>query len=149
MDQDNNSDAVAGEPGHTFNDGHDHSAQAAATPTETAPSSDVGDHKLYAILGYILPFLFFLPMVQDSSKNNAFARFHANQQLILLAVWLAVYVLTTVMYSMFMMGIYALTSLLNVGILVLAVIGIINAAQGEMKELPLVGKFKLLDKLFK
>jgi uncharacterized membrane protein len=39
--------------------------------------------------------------------------------------------------------------LLNLGILVLAIMGIIHAAQGEMKELPLVGKFNFLGMIFK
>ena len=135
---------------HTPDDGHTHaeSTQPAAEPvTNTgAPAADgVSEHKLYAILGYILPFLFFLPLMQESSKNNAFARFHANQQLILLILWIGVqFVLSNVLYMVMSMGAYAIMPILNLAILVLAIMGIVHAAQGQMKELPVVGKFRLL-----
>lgn len=104
----------------------------------------VSEHKLYAILGYILPFLFFLPLLQESSKNNAFARFHANQQLILLIGWAGLYVVSNMLVMiLYMIGVFLLP-LLNLAFLVLAIIGIINAAQGQMKELPVIGKFRLL-----
>ncbi len=125
-------------------------ATAAAASAETAPAAEtaqndeVGDHKLYAILGYILPFLFFLPLLQESSKNNAFARFHANQQLILLIGWVALYVVGNMLVMiLYMMGVFLLP-LLNLAFLVLAILGIINAAQGQMKELPVIGKIRLL-----
>ncbi len=38
--------------------------QTPATPTQDTTTNDgVNDHKLWAILGYILPFLFFIPML--------------------------------------------------------------------------------------
>jgi uncharacterized membrane protein len=138
---------------HTPGDGHDHAesavsaapAQPAAEAATPAANDAIGDGKLYAILGYILPFLFFLPMVIDSLKGNAFARFHANQQLILLILWIGVqFVLGNVLYMVLGMGAYALMPILNLAILVLAIMGIVHAAQGQMKELPVVGKFKLL-----
>lgn len=141
---------------HTPGDGHDHAeatqnasaAQSAAetsAPAASEASDAIGDGKLYAILGYILPFLFFLPMVIDSLKGNTFARFHANQQLILLILWIGVqFVLGNVLYMVLGMGAYALMPILNLAILVLAIMGIVHAAQGQTKELPIVGKFKLL-----
>ena len=152
---DDNSSSNEGGHDHNEHDGHNHGDFAQTQPATTAPATQaqgdaVGDHKLYAILGYILPFLFFLPLVQDSSKNNAFARFHANQQLILLILWVAVqFVLSNVLYMVMSMGAYTIMPLLNLVILVLAILGIVHAAQGEMKELPVVGKFKLIDSLFK
>lgn len=107
--------------------------------------SDYSDHKLYAILGYILPFLFFIPLVNDSSKNNPFARFHANQQLILLILGLAVYMFVNpFLFMTFGYGGYTLSSLLNLGIIVFVILGVMNASKEEMKELPLIGGFKLL-----
>jgi uncharacterized membrane protein len=34
--------------------------------------------------------------------------------------------------------------ILNLALLVLVILGVINAAQGTMKELPIVGKFRIL-----
>jgi uncharacterized membrane protein len=130
-------------------------AQAAQTvaPVAQAPQAatndGVSEHKLWAIVGYILPFLFFIPMIDEKSKNNAFARFHANQQLTLLAIGLGMYVVSQILLGTFMMGLFFIMPLINIAVLVLVVLGVIHAAQGEMKELPLVGGIKLLDKVFK
>jgi uncharacterized membrane protein len=156
MDQDNQNTGAIPE-GHSHDDGHNHGAEAAqAAPVQTQASAstssndaDVNDHKLFAILGYILPFLFFIPMVNDTSKNNPFARFHANQQLILLVIGIGFYVLSNVFYMTLGALSLILFPIANIAMLVLVVLGIINAAQGEMKELPLVGHFKLLYKVFK
>ena len=120
----------------------------ATAQTQQPVLNDVDDHKLFAIIGYILPFLFFVPMVQDASKNNVFARYHANQQLTLLVLCIGLYILGQVIYSISYM-LMVFIPLLNIGLLVLAIMGIIHAAQGEMKELPLVGKFNFLNMVFK
>lgn len=111
----------------------------------TKPASDNSEHKLFAIIGYILPFLFFLPLLNEKSKNNDFVRFHANQQLILLILGVGVHFLATpFLYMTFGYGGYLFSSLLNLALFVLVVLGVINAAQEERKELPLVGRFRLL-----
>jgi uncharacterized membrane protein len=107
--------------------------------------TDYSDHKLYAILGYILPFLFFIPLMNESSKNNPFARFHANQQLILLILGLVVYMFANpFLFMTFGYGGYMLSSLLNVGLIVFVIMGVMHASQEEMKRLPLIGGFTLL-----
>lgn len=108
------------------------------------------DHKLFAVLGYILPFLFFIPLVQEESKNNPFARFHANQQLILLAFLIGLYLLQVIFSTvLFMLGILIvmLSPLVALALIVLVILGIINASQGKMKPLPLIGKLELLSVL--
>ena len=107
--------------------------------------TDYSDHKLYAILGYILPFLFFIPLINESSKNNPFARFHANQQLILLILGLALYMfINPFLFTTFGYGAYLLISLLNVGLIVFVILGVMHASQEEMKRLPLIGGFSLI-----
>ena len=116
--------------------------QAEATQTT---NDGISDHKMYAILGYILPFLFFLPLLSESSKNNPFARFHANQQLILLIILVAIhFVLNNIIFMVLGPIWYMFMPLLNLAVLVLVILGVINAAQGTMKELPVVGKFRIL-----
>lgn len=107
--------------------------------------TDYSDFKLYAILGYILPFLFFVPLMNEPAKHNVFARFHANQQLILLILGIAVYMFINpfLFMSLGYSG-YMFSSLLNIALVVLVIIGVVNASQEEMKELPVVGGFKLL-----
>jgi uncharacterized membrane protein len=120
-------------------------APVVAAPQQEAQTTSTEDmSKIYAIVGYILPFLFFLPLVSDGTKNNAFARFHANQQLILLIAWVAIYVVSNMLYMVLYMIAGFILPLINLGFLVLAIMGIINAVKGEMKELPVIGKFKIL-----
>ena len=108
------------------------------------PSQDMSAYRTFAILGYILPFLFFLPLIDDKTKNVPYVRFHANQQLILLITAFAVYVLSGFLIGpLMMLGYYAM-QILNFALLALAVIGAINAYKGETKELPFVGQFRIL-----
>jgi uncharacterized membrane protein len=152
MDQDTQSDnGVAPEQNTTAAEPMQSTASAStasepvATPAAAAASTDdLSDHKLYAILGYIIPFLFFLPLLQDSSKNNAFARFHANQQLLILIILVSFWALNNVLFMILYFIWFAIAPLISLAILVLVIIGVINAAKGEMKELPLIGKFRLL-----
>lgn len=124
-----------------------HNEQETVVPVidATKPASDNGEHKLFAVLGYILPFLFFLPLLNEKSKHNTFARFHANQQLILLILGVGVHFFATpFLFMSFGYGGYMFSSLLNLGLFVFVVLGVINAAQEETKELPLIGGFKIL-----
>jgi len=107
------------------------------------------DHKVNAIIGYVLPVLFFLPLINESSKNSVYARFHSNQQLNLLVAGLVFYAVSGVIISiLFGMGIgmiiASLIQLVPLLFLALAIIGILNASKGEMKELPVIGKYHLM-----
>ena len=111
------------------------------TPDTTAEydPQDITENKLYAILAYIGP-LVIVPLLVEQAKKSKFARFHANHGLILLIVeviarfigWIIPVIGTLVA---FVAGIAAL---------ILAVIGIINVCNGKAKELPIIGKYKLL-----
>lgn len=107
-------------------------------------SSEMGNEKLYAVIGYIFPFLFFLPLVQDDLKANQFSRFHAGQQLNLLLLVVAYMALQNVFFMILYFMWMPISSLIWLGIVVLAVLGVVNALGGHTKELPLIGKFKLL-----
>jgi len=91
-------------------------------------------------VGYIIPILFFIPLVTDA-KNSPFAKFHANQQLNLL---LAAVIVNIVGGVIPFIGWFIILPLGCIFLLVVAIIGIINAAKGTMKELPLIGGFKLI-----
>lgn len=124
-------------------------APEAAPDTTAAPAaepvrSDIADNKTLAVLGYIVPILFFLPLLDDKAKNVLYVRFHANQQLILLIILFgAVFLHSTLFMLLLSLG-YLLSQLINLAVFVLAVIGAIGAYKGEMKELPYVGHFRIL-----
>lgn len=87
-----------------------------------------------AVLSY---FLFFIPLI--AAKDSKLAMFHANQSLVLLIGWVI---------SMFIGVVPVLgwiaSPLLGLALFILWIIGIVNAAQGQMKELPVIGTIKIL-----
>ena len=95
-----------------------------------AEAHDVSENKTMAILAY---FIFFLPLL--SGKKSQFAMFHANQSLILLIIAVAISYIGS---FVFFIGI------VNLGVFILWIMGIISAANGETKPLPLIGKYKIL-----
>ena len=108
--------------------------------TPTPDAQDVANNKVMAILAYF-GILFLVPLL--AAKDSPFARFHANQGLLLFIGYIVVYVIYFVLLMISpMVGMIA--SILFLGLFVLAILGIINAAKGEMKELPLIGKYRLL-----
>ena len=108
---------------------------------ETKPSSsDVDQNKIFAVLAYF-GILVLVPIL--AAKESKFAMYHANQGLVLLiadiVVWVGFWVLAFVMPFLFL-----LSWIIWLGLLVLHIIGIVNAAQGETKPVPIVGGFKIL-----
>lgn len=85
-----------------------------------------------AIVAYIL---FFIPLLTDS-KDDAFVKFHVKQGLVLFLTSIAVMI-----FSMVPIIGWLLSLPLNITVFVFWVIGIMNAINGEMKELPIVGKY--------
>lgn len=111
-------------------------------------AQDAEDNKAMAAISY-LSILALIPLF--AAKESPFARFHCNQGLILLIANVALTILKQVNSSL----IYSLSSILGgivslaftgVGICisVFAIMGIIAACKGEKKELPLIGKIKIL-----
>lgn len=105
-----------------------------ADTTEQFDRNDVEKNKMMAVLAYIL---FFIPLL--AAKESPFARFHANQGLVLFLGGLA----TSVVLMIPILG-WLIAPILSIVVTILAVIGIINALNGKAKELPLIGKFKIL-----
>jgi uncharacterized membrane protein len=102
----------------------------------TFAPEDIEKNKTMAGLAYIL---FFLPLV--ACPDSQFGRFHANQGLLLLLLSLAGSVILTVIPIIGWM----LLPLFGLGILALVIYGLVNGFGGKAKELPLIGKFRLLN----
>ncbi|MBR4655856.1 MAG: zinc-ribbon domain-containing protein [Oscillospiraceae bacterium] len=105
------------------------------TPDSTSSfrSEDIAQNKAMSILAY-LGILAVIPLF--AAKDSPFARYHTNQGLVLLVCEFAVWILGKIFSFLGTIG----------GILafILAVIGIINALNGRAKELPVIGKVRLL-----
>lgn len=98
-------------------------------------ATDASNDKGMAILAY---FIFFLPLLL--APNSKFAKYHANQSLVLLIAWVVVMVFGTLVPAI---G-WILSPLAGLFILILWIMGIINASRGEMKPLPLIGNITIL-----
>jgi len=99
----------------------------------------VEEGKLCAILAYLLVGIIWY-FVDENMKKNEFAKFHAKQGLVLLIVSIAVSIANTFLWIIPIIG-WLVITVLNIAIFILWILGIINAANGKQKELPVIGHF--------
>jgi len=98
--------------------------------------NDVESNKVMALLAYII---FLVPLL--AAKESKFAMFHANQGLVLFLVAVAVNIVGGIIP---IVGWFIILPIGNLLVFILAIIGIINAAKGEAKPLPLIGGINIL-----
>lgn len=114
---------------------------------ETPDPADVDKNKIFAVLAY-LGILFLVPLL--AAKESRFARYHTNQGVVLFLAAIicnvGVSILSMVLSHIPLLGFIGclIWPVVWIGILGLTVLGIINAAKGECKPLPLIGQFKLI-----
>ena len=105
---------------------------------------DINNNKGMSVLAYI-GFLFLVPLL--ACPNSKFARYHTNQGLVLFLLEFALGAVTGIIGIIPIAGLIIgglLSAVGGIFTLVLMIMGIINAAQGQAKELPLIGKITLL-----
>jgi uncharacterized membrane protein len=108
---------------------------------------DVDKNKIFGILAYLW-ILCFVPIV--AAPDSPFARYHANQGLVLFLTWIALGILNfavgivLAMLPAFLGFIGVVFGLLYLAPLGLLGYGIINAAMGKCVPLPVIGGIKLL-----
>lgn len=110
-----------------------------------------------AWLSYLL---FFIPLLTGAHKTSPFVKFHANQGTVLflasLLCSIALSILSAILTGIFsasmnwgalltVSSIFGVIWLVyGIGVTVLAVVGILNAVNGRMKPLPVVGRFTVI-----
>ncbi len=110
-------------------------AQPEATDvTHLFAPDDIEKNKAMGILAYLI---FFIPLL--AAKDSPYARFHANQGLVLFLG----YLICSVLWIIPILG-WIAAPIGYVAFCVLTVIGLLNSLNGKAKNLPLVGKFKIL-----
>ena len=117
---------------------------APAGNTQQNTQDFVNNMKGMSVLAYI-GFLFLVPLL--ACPNSKFARYHTNQGLVLFLLEFALGVVTGILGIIPIAGLIIgglLSAVGGIFTLVLMIMGIINAAQGQAKELPLIGKITLL-----
>ena len=112
--------------------------------TDSYDEKDIDDNKIFSIFAY-LGFLVLIPTLL--AQNSPFAKYHANQGLVLLVAEIIAAAVSTVLWFIPFVGII-LGLLVGLPVylctVVLMVIGILNAYGGKAKELPFIGKFNVL-----
>ena len=117
-------------------------------PVQGYVPSEAQMKKGMAILAYF-GILFLIPLF--AAKNDPFARYHTNQGLLLFIFMVIFYVLSNVltnilieispMLTLIVSGVFGILTLL---LCIFALIGIIRAAKGQMKPLPIIGGIRIL-----
>lgn len=126
--------------------------------------ADIKQNKVYAVLAYI-GILVLIPLF--AAKESKFARYHTKQGLLVILPSVA-YSILTVIINAIVGAIFRPTTyfwytaphpvasivsiILALGSFVfvaLMIVGIVNAAQGKYKEIPVLGKLTYLDGFFK
>lgn len=108
-------------------------------PTDETGAFDPADieaTKIMSLFAY-LGILFLIPLL--ACKDSAFARFHANQGIVLFILGIIGGVVAVIPF----LG-WILSGAVGIFSLVLTIMGIINACQGKAKRLPLIGKITIL-----
>jgi len=112
-------------------------------------SKDVEEGKLAAILSYLLVGIIWY-FADEKMKNNSFVKFHVKQGIVLIIASIVYSIVLGILFSLILfplmftgagLGIIAIFRLLYYVPLVLSILGIINAANGKEKELPIIGHF--------
>lgn len=113
------------------------------TPEPPAPAThitqeDIEKNKIWAIVSYLGIIGIIIAFVSDG-KDSPYVKFHLNQSVCLLIMALAGFVLTMIP----IIG-WLLAPVVGLIVLVFVVMGILNAAQGQVKRLPLIGDFEII-----
>jgi uncharacterized membrane protein len=133
---------------------------------QKASPEDAEQNKGMAVVAYLL---FFVPLLTGDCKKSPFVKFHTNQGTVLAIAAAGVWIVWTILWailsailrSLFSMSVSAIytgyraaiamtriasivTPVLIVLILALLIIGIINAVNGKMKPLPVIGRFTII-----
>lgn len=127
-----------------------------ADTTANFDAGDIQNNKVMAVLAY-LGLLWLIPFF--GCKQSPYAQYHCKQGLNLMLLEIAYIILSAILSAViktrhYVYGVYigsytpgwlsAILWLVSIPIFVLAVLGIVNAVKGRAKELPIIGKFKIL-----
>lgn len=99
-------------------------------------TKEMEEGKIFAFLAYLLSIIGFL-IVLLAKKKNKFAMYHAKQSLVLFIVYMIGWV---VLVFIPFLG-WSLLPIWWVLMVVMTIIGIINALTGKTKPLPIIGKY--------
>lgn len=100
--------------------------------------NDIEQNKVLAGIGYI-GILFLVPLL--AAKDSPFAQYHAKQSINLFIVGFIGAVVGGIIP---ILGWLIITPIVSIAWLILAIMGLVSALNGEKKELPIVGALKIV-----
>ena len=109
--------------------------QVVTTEQQKPTQEPVDNTTLMSILAYI-GILVLIPYF--TAKENPIVKFHVRQGLVLLVPEILLWIASEMLWSSLLSPIF---TLLNLGLLVLSVIGIINVLNKKQVPLPLIGQY--------
>lgn len=111
--------------------------------TNEFTQEDIECNKVMAVLAY-LSWLVIIPLF--GAKGSKFARFHCNQGIVLAITELVVVIICGILDGIPVIGwVFGIVEgLMGLVCFIFAMLGIINAANGRAKDLPIVGNIRIL-----
>ncbi len=97
---------------------------------------DISRNKVVVMIPYILPILFFLPIIKD--KNSPYCTFHANQQLAWLVCCVIVSLVEAIIGFIPIVG-TIVTVVLSVVLFIFSVLLMLSAGEGKAVRVPFFG----------
>ncbi|MFH1745057.1 MAG: hypothetical protein ABH881_02725 [bacterium] len=109
--------------------------------TEEKKQSEMSNNKLCALLSYLLIGIIWY-FADANMRKDSFIKFHVQQAIVLLVFSICGQIILSATFILI-----PLVPLYGLAMLVLLILGLINAYQGKKKELPFIGKFGSLVKI--
>ena len=120
-------------------------------------AQDAQQNKMWAVLGYVL---FLIPLFAGP-KNSKFARYHTNQGLNFLILWVILAIVNGIVHAAVAASVYTtafwsggwygsliavniVSAVVGVVVALFFILGLYNSLKGVMKPLPLIGKINIL-----
>ncbi|MEK6918447.1 MAG: DUF4870 domain-containing protein [Nanoarchaeota archaeon] len=97
------------------------------------------DSKIFAFLSVLLSIVGFL-LAYFVKRDDKYVMFYAKQSLIIFFGWIILWVVGMVLWIVPIVG-SMIHWVLYLGLIILWVIGLVYSLSGEMKEIPIVGKY--------
>jgi uncharacterized membrane protein len=109
-----------------------------ANETNTTPAASGMDGKTIAIISYFTWIGWIIAFVMFNSNKSQLAAYHIRQSLALMILGIIVYIIQIMLIFIPFLG-WAIAALLWIGLVVLWVLGLVAAINGEEKPMPVIG----------
>jgi uncharacterized membrane protein len=107
---------------------------------EPTPATPVSEDRTIAIVAYITLIGFIVAIILHGNKKTRLGAYHLRQSLGLMLAWVAAFFVTSILAMIPFIG-WILGLAIWGGLFVLWLLGLLNAANGQLKPVPYVGVY--------